>query len=325
MGLIMMYSEYLDFVEKSFENCFSDKQYVFEPPVTITSRIDPSVTFIGSAISTMKKYVLNRSVGENGRFIIQNSIRTQALKKILTSDYSMFGSYFKALGALVEYHNLERLVIDTFDYLIEYLKIPYEDIVIRINSKDKDLIDSIKSIDKRIIREYDTFGEKYYKHKYGLEAEKITGRNFNIGVRKKGTDMFLDIGNIIVMENEEEPLAVELALGNCTISMSYFGVDSTVASSKISDVFEVNTVEKTKFADALIVVAVLMLEDIKKFKSHRWFEYNFRRYCKALAFWKEKLNIHHEQIAEYIRKFLILEYNHNISLSNNEIISYINC
>lgn len=152
----MMYSKYLDFVEKSFENCFSNKQYVFEPPVTITSRIDPSMTFIGSAISTMKKYVLNRSVGENGRFIIQNSIRTQALKKILTSEYSMFGSYFKALGALVEYHNLERLVIDTFDYLIEYLKIPYEDIVIRINSKDKDLIDSIKSIDKRIIREYDT-------------------------------------------------------------------------------------------------------------------------------------------------------------------------
>ena len=318
-----MYSEYLDFVEKNFEKCFSEKNYVSENPVKITSRIDSSVTFIGSAISTMKKYVLSDSIGENGRFIIQNSIRTQALKKIQTSEYSMFGSYFKALGALVEYQKLENLVNDTFDYLIKYLKISFEDIVIRINSKDKDLLNSIKNIDQRIIREYDTFEEKYYKHKYGLESEEITGRNFNIGVRKKGTSTFLDIGNIIVMENKKMQLAVELALGNCTISMSYFGTNSTVSGSRISDVFEVNTIEKTKFADALIVVAVLLFEGINNIKSHRWFEYNFRKYCKSIFYWKEKLNINYERIAEYIRNFLIFEYNSNITLSNKEIIYYI--
>ena len=184
-------------------------------------------------------------------------------------------------------------------------------------------MNSIKNIAQRIIREYDTFEEKYYKHKYGLESEEITGRNFNIGVRKKGTSTFLDIGNIIVMENKKMQLAVELALGNCTISMSYFGTNSTVSGSRISDVFEVNTIEKTKFADALIVVAVLLFEGINNIKSHRWFEYNFRKYCKAIFYWKEKLNVNYERIAEYIRNFLIFEYNSNITLSNKEIIYYI--
>lgn len=170
---------------------------------------------------------------------------------------------------LVEHLNLERLVLDTFDYLQNYLKIAHEDIKIRINSSDYDLIKSIEKVYSKIAREYDAFEEKYYKHKYGLEVENITGRNFNIGIRKKGTDVFCDIGNIIVMENENEKLAVELVLGNCTISMSYFGVDSTVASSKISDVFEINTVEKMKFADAIIATVVLMYEDIKKMKAHR--------------------------------------------------------
>lgn len=318
-----MYSEYLEFVEEEFYKCFSEKGYIQEEAVKITSKVDSSVTFIGSAISPMKKYVLSKAIGKSGRFIIQNSIRTRALKNILNSEYSMFGSYFKALGVLIEYRDLERLVLDTFDYLINYLKISYEDIIIRINSKDNDLLDAVKKVDSKIVREYDAFEEKYYKHKYGLEAEKITGRNFNIGIRKKGTEMFLDIGNIIVMENEDEKLAVELALGNCTISMSYFGVDSTVASSKISDVFEINTVEKMKFADAIIATAVLMYEDIRKMKAHRWFEYHFRKYCRAIAFWKDKLNVQYETIAQYMRKFLKLEYNDDIKLSDEEIINYI--
>lgn len=77
----VVYSKYPEFVEEKFYKCFLEKGYLHENPVKITSRVDSSVTFIGSAISPMKKYVLNKTVGEKGRFIIQNSIRTRALKK----------------------------------------------------------------------------------------------------------------------------------------------------------------------------------------------------------------------------------------------------
>lgn len=318
-----MYNEYLDFVENKFCECFSQKGYLHENPVAITSQIDSSVTFIGSAISTMKKYVLNKNIGIPGRYIIQNSIRTQALKNILSFNPSMFGSYFKALGALVEYQNLEKLVLDTFDYLLNYLGIPCKDIVIRINSSDSDLVKSIDKVSRDIIRQYDSFPDKYYKHKYGLEKEKIRGRNFNIGVRKKNTDIFLDIGNIIVMENDLEKLAVELALGNCTISMAYFGSNSTVESSRMSDVFKIDSTEKTKFADGVISTAVLMHEGIDIIKAHRWFEYNFKKYCRAIEFWKNQLGIEYETISKYIRNFLILEYHQDIKLTDEEMIKYL--
>lgn len=318
-----MYNDYLDFVERSFHKCFQDKGYVYEKPVKITSGIDSSVTFIGAAISPLKKYVLNGNIGNDGRFILQNSIRCRSLKNLQNSEYNMFGSYFNCMGALVNYSDLEKLVTDVFDYLIKYLRINLEDIVIRINTQDKDLLKSIERIDKKIIREYDTFEKQYYAHKYGLDKEKIRGRNFNIGIRKKSTDTFLDIGNIIVIENDIEKLAVEVGLGNCTISMSHFGVDSTVASSRFADIYKIDTVEKMKFADAIIATAVLMFEDVRKIKSPSWYQHYFRRYRRAIAFWKDKLNTDYYTIVSYIKRFLFLEYKSGISMSDREIISYI--
>lgn len=44
-------SEYLDFVEQKFKDCFSSKDYIEEQPVNITSQVDKTVDFIGSKIS----------------------------------------------------------------------------------------------------------------------------------------------------------------------------------------------------------------------------------------------------------------------------------
>lgn len=60
-------SEYLDFVEQKFKDCFSSKDYIEEQPVNITSQVDKTVDFIGSKISPLKKYVLTEDFGENGR------------------------------------------------------------------------------------------------------------------------------------------------------------------------------------------------------------------------------------------------------------------
>lgn len=317
-----MYKEYLDFVEGSFYQYFSRNGYINESAVGITSQIDDSVTFIGSATSPMKKHILNKTIGDKGMFILQNSLRNRGLKKQQLSEYSMYGSYFISMGAYVEYNQLSKLVLNTFDYLVNYIKIPTNDIGIRINSKDKDLISSIKDISPEIFREYDTFEEKYYRHNFGLVEKNIYGRNFNICVRKKNTDTFLDIGNVIIIENDSEKLAVELALGNCTISMSHFGVDSTVESSRMGDILEINSIGKMKFADSIIVCSILLYEDVKRIRTSRWPIYLFRKYCTSLDYWKNKYQIPDKKIVELIRKFLIAEYKANICLSDEEIIKY---
>ena len=48
----------IDFVNEKFNTCFRDKGYKKINGVDISSGIDPSVTYIGSGISVLKKDLL---------------------------------------------------------------------------------------------------------------------------------------------------------------------------------------------------------------------------------------------------------------------------
>ena len=229
------------------------------------------------------------------------------------------------MGILAEHsqQNLEKIVFEAFDYLINKLNIPLDDIRIRINSKDKDLFSSIEQVDKRIIREIDTFDKKYYTHKYGNNIDGITGRNFNIGIRKKGTDNFFDIGNVIVMESDRKKRAIEMGFGNQTLSMTYFGVDSTIAGSRMADIYSIDSVEKMKFADAMVTTSILQNEGISKDAqcSHYFKRLLKQYYGGVINYWKEKLQVNDKQILGYLDKFIFLEYkNQNFKGINTWII-----
>jgi len=305
-------NEYLDFVEDQWESYFCNKDYIQEPPVKITSKVDSSVALIGSTTSPLKKFLSNNTIGKNGRFIIQNCIRTQCLKNLKNTNPQIFGSYFKCMGILTEYSqkNLEKAVFEAFDYLINNLNISFDDVRIRINSQDNDLIASIKQVDKKIVKEIDTFGEKYYRHKYGDNVDGITGRNFNICIRKSNTDIFVDIGNVILMENDKKKYAIEMGFGNQTLSMTYFGVDSTVAGSRMADIYKIDSIEKMKFADAMIVTSILQNEGISNESecSHYFKRLLKQYYGSVINFWKDKLQISDEQILDYMQMYIALEY-----------------
>ena len=77
-------TEYLDYVESKFIECFVKKGYIEEKPVNITSQIDKTVDFIGSKISPLKKYIVEEDFGDIGRFLIQNSMKLKSLKYLKT-------------------------------------------------------------------------------------------------------------------------------------------------------------------------------------------------------------------------------------------------
>lgn len=305
-------NEYLDFVENQWRDYFKKKGYIQEPSVKITSKIDDSVALIGSTTNPLKKYLVNNTIGKNGRFIIQNCMRTQGLKNLKKPAPQIFGSYFKCIGIMCEYskENLDKVVFETFDYLTNKLGIRTSDVRIRINSQDDDLVNSVKQIDSDILREVDNFSKNYYRHKYGNNVGGILGRNFNICIRKKGTDIFADIGNVVVMEVNDKKHAIEMGFGNQTLSMTYFGVDSTVAASRMADIFAIDSSEKMKFADAMIATAVLQNEGISKnAKCSYYFKRLLRQYYgSVINYWKDRLGITDDQILCYMNKFIALEY-----------------
>lgn len=311
-----MYNDYLNFIEDTFTKCFSQKGYIEERPVEVTSRIDKTVDFVGSKISPLKHYVLNDNISNKGHFLIQDCFRTQGLKKLKTIDPSRFGTCFRCMGTLTR-PDIEKTVFDTFDYLTnkDYLGIMPENLRIRINSEDKDLLMAVSQIDKNIIKETNTHNA-HYRHKYGLDDENIFGRDFNIAVRRRNTDEFVNAGAIVLMEKGDKPLAIDMGIGNLTLAMCNFGKDNTIAASRMADIIVIDSIEKQRFADVLIALSLLQKEGVHNFSKHKKehsknFKYKMKKYNDAVTYWKNKLGICNEQILQYMKMYIDLEFKAN--------------
>jgi len=311
-------TEYLDFVEEKFKYCFKEKGYLEEPAANITSQVDPTVDFIGSKISPLKKYLFDEDYDEIGKYIIQDCMKLKALKYLKTDIPQKFGSYYRGMGILAK-PELERVVSDTFDYFInpQYLNIPPEEICIKISSKDEDLMSATKNIDPRITRLIDQASIEHYRHQYGMNDENIFGRDFNIGIKNKYTGEFFSCATFVVMEKQSKKLAIDMGISNSALSMCKFGTKSTVSSSRMSDVLEIDSIEKEKFADALIAVSILLKEDITNHQS-KHFRKKFRQYLHALYYWNDKFQYNTEELVKFIIKFLNAEYHLNFNPKENE-------
>ena len=306
------YSDFLDFVEEGFLDCFGAKGYVKEKPVNITSRVDKSVDFIGSKISVLKDKVLNYSISPSGHVLIQDCFRLHGRKNLQNTEWSKFGTCFRGMGTL-SLPYMEEVVHDTFDYLMNpnYLAIKPEDLSIRISSNDTDLLEAIKNVDKRVHRELDSKSSRYV-HSYGLDEQGIYGRDFNIAVRKAGTSEFLAVAAVVMMETQGRKLAVDMGMSNIVFSMCKYGNNNSLQSCRMADVFEIDSIEKIKLADTMVAVATLQNENVENVRSHRKaIMWNFRQYNKALAYWKEKLHLSDEQILEYMKRYIDLEFKNN--------------
>lgn len=146
----------------------------------------------------------------------QPCIRTRNLKNYKNDDfYPNWGSYFPSLGILTKPERLEDITKQTYTFIQEQWNIDPHDIKIRINARDTDLMDLAHSMFKSEMFEVDTMQTKYYRHKLGVDG--VWGRNFNLALRDYEKDAFSDIGNVIILENQDKPLRIEIALGSSTV------------------------------------------------------------------------------------------------------------
>lgn len=109
------------------------------------------------------------------------------------------------------------------------------------------------------------------------------------------------------MENQDKPIAIDMGLGNSSLAMCKFGLNSTVESSRMADIIQIDSVEKSKFTDALIAVSVLLKENILEHPS-KHFRKKFRQYLNALMYRNQQYKFTSEELVEIIIKFLNVEY-----------------
>ncbi|HCP09045.1 MAG TPA: hypothetical protein DIT25_04600 [Candidatus Moranbacteria bacterium] len=293
--------EHLDALLAGFKEHFFSLGYHEETPVLITSGIDSSVRFIGSHISVFKPYLIQERIPNPGIFMRQNCLRTRNADKLLEDSFALgWGSYFTSLGAIAPAERLKETCVDTFNFFKKQLNISPENILIRINSSDDDLVEACRENLNDENLEFDKEKEEYYKHKIGVEG--ISGRSFNIALRNSDGKGFADVGNIILLSNNKKILGVELALGSSTILKELYGLDHVLDCSPVIGLENIDNNLRRKFEDAIITSVVLFNEGLRPFGKHNRNRI-LKQYLKALAYFKMKSGIDFEKLSEIITGF----------------------
>jgi len=310
--------EKLTLIQNEYTTFLREKGYNENKPVKITSGVDKSVVLVGSTISVLKPKLLNNSIHKNGEFLFQRAIRTQPLKVMTVNQTSEWSSYFDATGLLVPQNLGEKLVYDVLFFLINKLNLSKDDIMIRINCNDTDLMRIVKNVSDMCNVEMNTREEKYYKHRYGLDEYGIYGRNFNIALKDKKACEYKDIGNIIIIENQNKKFGIECAIGLNALLMRMEGLKTSIEASSISDIVKLKSPTQHKFADCLSVVSHLAYENVEGLKKRNPI-YLYRKYLKYLEYWSEELNLKREDVIAMIKNYLKMEYNNydEVVIENN--------
>jgi hypothetical protein len=234
------------------------------------------------------------------------------MRTLETIEPNKYGSCFRTMGTLTQ-PNLERAVFDTFGYLEGGVGIRRKDLLVKINPNDKDLMAAIRSAAGDICRE-EGAADAHYRHKYGLGD--ILGRDFNIAARVGGTDEFVSVGTVVLMEQtgRARTIAVDMGIGNLSLARCNFGTDNTLAVSRMADVFPIDCIEKQRLADSLMGLALLQKEHVREIsyngpgRNLRWI---YNKYKKAAVYWKEHFRLSDQEVLRYMNEYIFLEFGDN--------------
>lgn len=248
---------------RTFLDCFRQQGYLGIPGVPVSSGVDSSVFLVGSTISVLKPHLLSPEPVPK-RVLLQKAIRTQSLKAMEegVDRGSVYGSFFLAMGTLAPYAELGETVHLALTYL-EGIQAERRPIMIRIHPDDLDLLKACEACgaDHRLLLEKDSRPLTYYRHHYGLDAQRINGRNFNLAVSGGGDD-WKDVANIIVIERNGQPFAVEFAMGMSTLIAGLHGLPHTMLGNIVADIFPMADCMHYWTGDAISVVSTLESEGV---------------------------------------------------------------
>jgi alanyl-tRNA synthetase len=263
-----------------FESHFSAAGFSRHPGGSLIPEHDMSVLFTGSTISTFKPIFMEGKIPDQGLFMLQHCLRTQNANRIQDETFNpAWSSYFSSTGTLSRYADLDNASHMLWSFLTDRLGIEPENIRVNIKSSDHDLLNYWTSVglESQLVR--DTKEPVYYTHKFGIEG--VAGRNCNVAIRSQTTGEYRDIGNIIVIETEQQKLAVELAYGVETAISRILDLPTPIHAAPISEFLPTASSQEVKIADAVAASTLIVREGVKPVATNRGRV--LRRYLQGVA------------------------------------------
>tara|TARA_Y100000590_G_scaffold470719_1_gene668406 strand:- start:15227 stop:16234 length:1008 start_codon:yes stop_codon:yes gene_type:complete len=298
--------EVTDLLSSKYCELISKAGAIQEQEVKICSGIDPTVRFIGSHISVLKPYLRNENLPNQGVYLVQPCVRTHGAKNLTSFDsIPNWGSFFVSWGALFPYSRTNDLVVVLLNFLQEALCLPMSQIYARVASKDLDLMTVVSDNFLQENIEVDTMHAGYYVHKIGMDDVK--GRNFNIAIEHKVSKKIEDIGNIIVIEKDGEPYAVELAIGASTTMKQVFGLGNVLDCHYFNDLVTTPDVKERKLQDCVLTSSYIIREGVlPSSKNNR--TRILKKYVDSMYFISRDIGFSDDDLLEYVQSFLNKEF-----------------
>lgn len=313
--------EVVEKLASDFKDYYRSLGYTEKEPVPISSGADPSVRFIGSHISVFKPELLDGSVPTPGEFIVQDCVRTQNAKKIFDDTYlPRWGSSFTSLGTIAPADRLNDVSREATGFLTKSLAVAPEDIALRVYSRDTDLVSAVEEAFPGSTIETDSQPDKYYRHQIGVEG--VWGRNFNLALRNANGKGFSDVGNIILIENVEEKLGVELALGATTILKQVYNADHVSDFYPINGLEDIDPTIGRKLEDAIITSSILLREGLMPNASDNRGRI-LRKYMRAVLYLGERSGISEKDIRSIAAQFERRQFGAETPESTTKLFDYI--
>jgi hypothetical protein len=311
--------KHVEMLINSFRKYYSELGYTEKSPILASSGVDPTVRFIGSHISVFKPYLITGYVPPPGIYMQQDCVRTRNVKHLFEDDYyPTWGSYFPSIGVLSSPERLNEACKDISDFLRKELKISSENILIRANSFDDDLMCACNHCCEST--EINSRQPEYYRHKMGIEG--IWGRNCNIALKNSIGNGFSDIGNIIVIEREAEKIGIEIALGSTVILKQLYGLDHVQDCIPVPGLDLRNETIRRKFEDSIITSTVLFREGLKPFERNSRSRI-LKQYVLSLSYFRAKSGLSISEVFKIISNFEKREFPGSIQHVSGIIIKAI--
>jgi hypothetical protein len=273
----------------AFEEHFRQLGLAETEPAAIVSKVDPSVRFVGAAISVLKPMLLSGEGPPQGAFVAQPAIRTRCLRELADpqSRYQ-WSSYFLAFGALVAPDRIADLAHQAETFLLDALGLSLRRLLFRVSSSDRDLCELAARLRSPV--EVDGYAQTNYRHRFGPEG--LTGRNFNFAILVDGVP--LDVGNLIVIEDGGRVVGAEVAFGASVLLARALGLSHPVAASPLADQIRVRSWDEVKCVNALEVCIALASEGLRPVGRGRG--RIFRGYLEALAIVHRRVGLSFRQL-----------------------------
>lgn len=269
-----------------FRRHYAALGYNEQAPAPLVSTVDPTVRFIGSTISVLKSFILDDSIPGPGVFLIQPSLRTRNLERLLDEKAATTSpSFFVHLGTLSPPDFLEQAAFDGWKFFMEHCAARGAHAVMRISSQDRDLLAVARHLPGAEI-EVDGEPDQHYRHQFGMK--EAAGRNLNWGVRQADSRI-ANVGNLVIIENSRGGIGVEVVMGLSHLIAGIFGLRHPIMASPAAAAVTIKSVDEIKFADALVVCCVLADAELRP--TGRGRGRTMRGYLQALAMLRHKCGI----------------------------------